>query len=40
MKMKEAASGQGKLMELLEKHQSKSGEAHMLIELGAKNKKK
>lgn len=38
MKMKEAASQPGKLMTLLEKHQGKTGEAHMVVQLGSKNK--
>lgn len=38
MKMKEAANGPSKLMTLLEKHQNKTGEAHLIIQLGSKNK--
>ena len=39
MKMKEAASkNEGKLLGLLEKHQEKTGEAHMVINFGNKNK--
>ena len=36
--MKEVGNQPGKLMNLLEKHQSKTGDAHMVIQLGAKNK--
>jgi hypothetical protein len=38
MKIKESASGPSKMMNLLEKHQEKTGEAHMVIQLGGKNK--
>lgn len=34
--MKQAANGPSKLMSLLDKHQGKTGEAHMVIQLGAK----
>lgn len=36
--MKQAANGPSKLMSLLDKHQGKTGEAHMVIQLGAKKK--
>lgn len=39
MKIKEAANSQSKLMGILESHQSKTGEAHMVLEFGTKFKK-
>lgn len=39
MRMKETASkNEGKLLGLLEKHQEKTGQAHMVINFGGKNK--